>query len=147
LDSPHPKGDLRRARSAANNIIPQPTGAAKAIGLVIPALLGKLDGSAQRVPVITGSLTELTCVLTKNTSVEEINQAMKKAVNESYGYTDEEIVSSDVIGMEYGALFDATQTRVVDVNGQQMVKVVAWYDNEYSYTCQMIRVAKYLMEL
>ncbi len=146
LDAPHRNGDLRRARAAAANIVPNSTGAAKAIGLVIPELKGKLDGGAQRVPVITGSLTELTCVLEKNTTVEEINKVMKEHANESFGYTEDEIVSSDVIGMEYGSLFDATQTRVVEVNGQQLVKVVAWYDNEYSYTCQMIRTAKYLME-
>jgi len=147
LDAPHRNGDLRRARAAAANIVPNSTGAAKAIGLVIPELKGKLDGGAQRVPVITGSVTELTCVLNKNTTIEEINKAMKDAVNESFGYTEEELVSSDVIGIKYGSLFDATQTRVVDVDGKQMVKVVAWYDNEYSYTCQMIRTAKYLAQL
>lgn len=146
LDSPHRKGDLRRARAAASNIVPNSTGAAKAIGLVIPELKGKLDGSAQRVPVITGSLTELTCVLNKNTTVEEINKVMKEHANETLGYTEDEIVSTDVIGMKYGSLFDATQTRIVEVDGEQLVKVVAWYDNEYSYTCQMIRTAKYLME-
>ena len=147
LDSPHKKGDLRRARAAASNIVPNSTGAAKAIGLVIPELNGKLDGAAQRIPVITGSLTELTCVLDKKTTVEEINRVMKEHTNETLGYTEDEIVSSDIIGMRYGALFDATQTRIVEVDNKQMVKVVAWYDNEYSYTCQMIRVAKYLMEL
>jgi len=147
LDAPHRNGDLRRARAAAANIVPNSTGAAKAIGLVIPELKGKLDGGAQRVPVITGSVTELTCVLNKNTTVEEINRAMKDAADESFGYTEEEIVSSDVIGIKFGSLFDATQTRVVDVDGKQMVKVVAWYDNEYSYTCQMIRTAKYLAQL
>ena len=146
LDGPHRNGDLRRARAAAENIVPNSTGAAKAIGLVIPELKGKLDGGAQRVPVPTGSLTELTCVLSKNVTKEEINKAMKDHSNESFGYTEDEIVSSDVIGIEFGSLFDATQTKVIDVNGQQMVKVVAWYDNEYSYTCQMIRTAKYLME-
>lgn len=145
LDAPHRKGDLRRARAAAANIIPNSTGAAKAIGLVIPELKGKLDGGAQRVPVITGSLTELTCVLSKNTTIEEINTVMKEHANETLGYTEDEIVSSDVIGISYGSLFDATQTRIVEVNGKQLVKVVAWYDNEYSYTCQMIRTAKYLM--
>ena len=145
LDSPHRKNDLRRARAAACNIVPNSTGAAKAIGLVIPELKGKLDGSAQRVPVVTGSLTELTCVLNKPTSIEEINSVMKVHANETLGYTEDEIVSTDVIGIKYGSLFDATQTKVVDVNGQQMVKVVAWYDNEYSYTCQMIRTARYLM--
>jgi len=146
LDGPHRNGDLRRARAAAENIVPNSTGAAKAIGLVIPELKGKLDGGAQRVPVPTGSLTELTCVLSKNVTIEEINKAMKDHSNESFGYTEDEIVSSDVIGIEFGSLFDATQTKIVEVNGSQMVKVVAWYDNEHSYTCQMIRTAKYLME-
>ena len=146
LDSPHKKGDLRRARAAAANIVPNSTGAAKAIGLVIPELNGKLDGSAQRVPVVTGSLTELTCVLNKNTSAEEINRVMKEHTNETLGYTEDEIVSTDVIGIRYGALFDATQTKVIENNGHQLVKVVAWYDNEYSYTCQMIRTAEYLMK-
>ena len=147
LDSPHKKGDLRRARAAAANIVPNSTGAAKAIGLVIPELNGKLDGSAQRVPVVTGSLTELTCVLNKNTTVEEINKVMKEHANETLGYTEDEIVSTDVIGIRYGSLFDATQTKVIENNGSQLVKVVAWYDNEYSYTCQMIRTAKYLMNI
>lgn len=145
LDSPHRKNDLRRARAAAMNIVPNSTGAAKAIGLVIPELKGKLDGSAQRVPVVTGSLTELTCVLNKNTTVEEINQVMKAHANETLGYTEDEIVSTDIIGIKYGSLFDATQTKIVEANGNQLVKVVSWYDNEYSYTCQMIRTAKYLM--
>ena len=135
LDAPHRKGDFRRARAAAQNIVPNSTGAAKAIGLVIPALNGKLDGSAQRVPVATGSLTELVTVLEKNVSKEEINAAMKAAANESYGYTEEQLVSSDVIGMEFGSLFDATQTRVMTVGDKQLVKTVAWYDNEMSYTC------------
>ena len=147
LDSPHKKGDLRRARAAAANIVPNSTGAAKAIGLVIPELNGKLDGSAQRVPVVTGSLTELTCVLNKNTTAEEINRVMKEHANETLGYTEDEIVSTDVIGIRYGSLFDATQTKVIENNGSQLVKVVAWYDNEYSYTCQMIRTAKYLMNI
>ena len=145
LDSPHKKGDLRRARAAAANIVPNSTGAAKAIGLVIPELKGKLDGSAQRVPVVTGSLTELTCVLNRPTTVEEINKVMKEHANETLGYTEDEIVSTDVIGIKYGSLFDATQTKIVEANGNQLVKVVSWYDNEYSYTCQMIRTAKYLM--
>lgn len=132
LDAPHRKGDFRRARAAAQNIVPNSTGAAKAIGLVIPALNGKLDGSAQRVPVATGSLTELVTVLEKNVSKEEINAAMKAAANESYGYTEEQLVSSDVIGMEFGSLFDATQTRVMTVGDKQLVKTVAWYDNEMS---------------
>lgn len=147
LDSPHKKGDLRRARAAACNIVPNSTGAAKAIGLVIPELNGKLDGSAERVPVVTGSLTELTCVLNKNTTVEEINKVMKSHANETLGYTEDEIVSTDVIGIRYGSLFDATQTKVIENNGTQLVKVVAWYDNEYSYTCQMIRTAEYLMNI
>ena len=133
LDAPHRKGDFRRARAAAQNIVPNSTGAAKAIGLVIPALNGKLDGSAQRVPVATGSLTELVTVLEKNVSKEEINAAMKAAANESYGYTEEQLVSSDVIGMEFGSLFDATQTRVMTVGDKQLVKTVAWYDNEMSF--------------
>ncbi|TLG77309.1 type I glyceraldehyde-3-phosphate dehydrogenase [Culicoidibacter larvae] len=146
LDAPHPKGDLRRARAAAANIVPNSTGAAKAIGLVIPSLKGKLDGGAQRVPVITGSLTELTTVLNKNVTVEEINAAMKAASNESFGYTEDEIVSSDVIGCQYGSLFDATQTRVIDVDGKQLVKTVSWYDNEMSYTAQLVRTVKYFAE-
>lgn len=139
LDGPHKKGDLRRARTAAANIIPNTTGAAKAIGLVIPELAGKLDGAAQRVPVPTGSITELVCVLEKNTSVEEINAAMKAAANESFGYTEEELVSTDIVGISYGSLFDATLTKVMDVAGKELVKTVAWYDNEMSYTSQLVR--------
>lgn len=139
LDGPHRKGDFRRARAAAENIIPNTTGAAKAIGLVIPELKGKLDGAAQRVPVATGSITELVCVLDKNTTVEEINAAMKAASNESFGYTEEELVSSDIIGISYGSLFDATLTKVMDVAGRQLVKTVSWYDNEMSYTSQLVR--------
>lgn len=139
LDGPHRKGDFRRARAAAENIIPNTTGAAKAIGLVIPELKGKLDGAAQRVPVATGSITELVCVLDKNTTVEEINAAMKAASNESFGYTEEELVSSDIIGISYGSLFDATLTKVMDVDGRQLVKTVSWYDNEMSYTSQLVR--------
>ena len=146
LDSPHRKGDLRRARAAASNIVPNTTGAAKAIGLVIKDLDRKLDGSAQRVPVITGSLVELVCVLEKKVSKEEINNTMKLNANDTLGYTEDEIVSSDVIGIKYGSLFDATQTKIIDTNDGQLVKVVAWYDNEMSYTCQMIRTAKYLMK-
>ena len=126
LDAPHRKGDLRRARAASLNIVPNSTGAAKAIGLVIPELNGKLDGSAQRVPVATGSLTELVSVLERPVTKEEINAAMKAAVSESYGYTEEQLVSSDVIGMEEGSLFDATQTRVINVGDKQLVKTVAW---------------------
>ena len=147
LDGPHGKGDLRRARAAASNIVPNTTGAAKAIGLVIPELKGKLDGGAQRVPVITGSLTELVCTLDKKVTVEEINAAMKAAANESFGYTEEQLVSSDIVGMNFGSLFDATQTRVMEVNGEQLVKVVSWYDNEMSYTAQLIRTLGYFANL
>ncbi|KQS28241.1 type I glyceraldehyde-3-phosphate dehydrogenase [Dyadobacter sp. Leaf189] len=146
-DAPHPKGDLRRARAAAQNIVPNSTGAAKAIGLVLPSLKGKLDGSAQRVPTLTGSLTELTVVLGKETSVEEVNAAMKAAANESYGYTEDEIVSSDIIGINYGSLFDATQTRVQKVGDTQLVRTVAWYDNEMSYVSQLVRTVKYFAGL
>ncbi len=145
LDAPHAKGDLRRGRAAAASIVPNTTGAAKAIGLVIPELKGKLDGGAQRVPVITGSATELTAVLSKVVTVEEINEVMKKAANESFGYTEDQLVSVDIIGCSYGSLFDATQTKVVTVGDKQMVKVVAWYDNEMSYVNQMVRTAKYLI--
>ncbi|WP_319369834.1 type I glyceraldehyde-3-phosphate dehydrogenase [uncultured Ilyobacter sp.] len=147
LDAPHAKGDLRRARAAAANIVPNTTGAAKAIGLVIPELSGKLDGAAQRVPVPTGSLTELITVLGKSVTVEEVNAAMKAAANESYGYTEEFLVSSDIIGIEYGSLFDATQTKVMTVDGKQLVKTVSWYDNEMSYTAQLIRTLKYFVEI
>ena len=147
LDAPHRKGDFRRARAAAANIVPNTTGAAKAIGLVLPSLKGKLDGAAQRVPVITGSVTELVTVLGKNTTVEEINAAMKAAANESFGYTEDEIVSSDVIGIRYGSLFDATQTKILTVDGKQLVKTVSWYDNEMSYTAQLIRTLKYFVEI
>jgi glyceraldehyde 3-phosphate dehydrogenase len=147
LDAPHPKGDLRRARAAASNIVPNSTGAAKAIGLVLPELKGKLDGSAQRVPTITGSLTELVVVLSKKTSAEEINAAMKAAANESFGYTEDEIVSSDIIGTSYGSLFDATQTKVMTVGDQQLVKTVSWYDNEMSYVSQLVRTVKYFAGL
>ena len=146
LDAPHRKGDKRRARAAAANIVPNSTGAAKAIGLVIPELNGKLDGAAQRVPVPSGSLTELVCILEKNVSKEEVNAAMKAAANESFGYTEDEIVSSDVIGVEFGSLFDATQTRVQTVGDKQLVKTVAWYDNEMSYTCQLVRTLKFFAE-
>ncbi len=144
LDSPHRKNDLRRGRAAAANIVPNSTGAAKAIGLVIPALKGKLDGAAQRVPVITGSITELVAVVEKATTVAEVNAAMKAAANESFGYNTDEIVSSDVIGITYGSLFDATQTKVSNVGGICLVKVAAWYDNEASYTHQLVRTAAYL---
>lgn len=146
-DAPHPKGDLRRARAAAQNIVPNSTGAAKAIGLVLPSLKGKLDGTAQRVPTLTGSLTELTVVLGKKTSVEEVNAAMKAASNESYGYTEDEIVSSDIVGMEFGSLFDATQTKVLTVGETQLVKTVSWYDNEMSYVSQLVRTVKHFAGL
>lgn len=147
LDAPHPKGDLRRARAAAANIVPNSTGAAKAIGLVLPQLKGKLDGGAQRVPTITGSLTELVSVLQKKTSVEQINAAMKAASNESFGYTEDELVSTDIIGIHYGSLFDATQTKVMTVGDQQLVKTVSWYDNEMSYVSQLVRTVSYFAKL
>jgi glyceraldehyde 3-phosphate dehydrogenase len=146
-DAPHAKGDLRRARAAAQNIVPNTTGAAKAIGLVLPNLKGKLDGSAQRVPTLTGSLTELTTILNKKVTAEEINATMKKASNESYGYTEDEIVSSDIIGITYGSLFDATQTKVLTVGDQQLVKTVSWYDNEMSYVSQLVRTVNYFAKL
>lgn len=147
LDAPHAKGDLRRARAAAANIVPNSTGAAKAIGLVLPNLKGKLDGAAQRVPTITGSLTELTTILKKPATVEEINAAMKAASNESFGYTTDEIVSTDIIGTPYGSLFDATQTKVMTVGDKQLVKTVSWYDNEMSYTMQLVRTLEYFAKL
>jgi len=147
LDAPHPKGDLRRARAAAQNIVPNSTGAAKAIGLVLPELKGKLDGSAQRVPVITGSLTELVSVLNKPVTIEEVNAAMKAGSNESFGYTEDEIVSSDIIGIAYGSLFDATQTKVMNMGDKQLVKTVSWYDNEMSYVSQLVRTVKYFAGL
>ena len=149
LDGPHRKGDLRRARAAAVNIVPNTTGAAKAIGLVIPELNGKLIGSAQRVPVPTGSTTILVAVVKgENITEESINAAMKAQSSESFGYTDEYLVSSDVIGMRYGSLFDATQTMVTEIgNGLYQVQVVSWYDNENSYTSQMVRTIKYFAEL
>jgi glyceraldehyde 3-phosphate dehydrogenase len=146
-DAPHPKGDLRRARAAAQNIVPNSTGAAKAIGLVLPKLKGKLDGSAQRVPVITGSLTELTSILNKKVTVDEVNAAMKTASNESFGYTEEEIVSSDVVGSHFGSLFDATQTKVMTVGDRQLVRTVSWYDNEMSYVSQLVRTVHYFAGL
>ena len=147
LDGPQRKGDLRRSRAGACNIVPNSTGAAKAIGLVIPELNGKLDGAAQRVPVPTGSVTELVVVLDKNVTVDEVNAAMKAASNESYGYTEDPIVSSDIVGMSYGSLFDATQTKVLDVDGKQLVKVVSWYDNEMSYTAQLVRTLEYFAKI
>lgn len=147
LDAPHAKGDLRRARAAAANIVPNSTGAAKAIGLVLPELKGKLDGAAQRVPTITGSLTELTVILGKTVTAEEINASMKAASNESFGYTEDEIVSSDIIGINYGSLFDATQTKVMTVGDKQLVKTVSWYDNEMSYVSQLVRTVHYFAGL
>lgn len=146
-DAPHPKGDLRRARAAAQNIVPNSTGAAKAIGLVLPSLKGKLDGTAQRVPTLTGSLTELTVTLGKKVTAEEINAAMKAAANESFGYTEDEIVSGDVIGISYGSLFDATQTKVQTVGDHQLVRTVSWYDNEMSYVSQLVRTVNYFAQL
>ena len=149
LDGPHRKGDLRRARAAAVSIVPNSTGAAKAIGLVIPELNGKLIGSAQRVPVPTGSTTILVAVVKGNdVTVEGINEKMKSVANQSYGYTDELVVSSDIIGITYGSLFDSTQTMVTKIEeGLYQVQVVSWYDNENSYTSQMVRTIKYFAEL
>ncbi|MBQ6262900.1 MAG: type I glyceraldehyde-3-phosphate dehydrogenase [Clostridia bacterium] len=149
LDGPHRKGDLRRARAAAVNIVPNTTGAAKAIGLVIPELNGKLIGSAQRVPVCTGSTTILVAVVKgKDVTVDSINAAMKAAASESYGYNEDMIVSSDVIGIRYGSLFDSTQTMVTKIDDDTyQVQVVSWYDNENSYTSQMVRTIKYFAEL
>ncbi len=149
LDGPHRKGDLRRARAAAANIVPNSTGAAKAIGLVIPELNGKLIGSAQRVPTPTGSTTILVAVVKGDDVTKEgINAAMKAASSDSFGYTEEELVSSDIVGIRYGSLFDATQTMVTKIeDGLYQVQVVAWYDNENSYTSQMVRTIKYFAEL
>ncbi|MDD6268885.1 MAG: type I glyceraldehyde-3-phosphate dehydrogenase, partial [Oscillospiraceae bacterium] len=149
LDGPHRKGDLRRARAGAANIVPNSTGAAKALGLVLPELNGKLIGSAQRVPTPTGSTTILTAVVKgTDVTVEGINAAMKAAATESYGYNEEQIVSSDIVGMKYGSLFDATQTMVSKVGDDLFqVQVVSWYDNENSYTSQMVRTIKYFAEL
>lgn len=149
LDGPHRKGDLRRARAAAVNIVPNSTGAAKAIGLVIPSLNGKLIGSAQRVPVPTGSTTLLVAVVKgKDVTKESINAAMKAASSVSFGYTEEQLVSSDIIGITYGSLFDATQTMVAKIDDDTyQVQVVSWYDNENSYTSQMVRTIKYFAEL
>ncbi len=132
------------ARVAAANIVPNSTGAAKAIGLVIPELNGKLDGAAQRVPVPTGSVTELVATLDKKVTAEEVNAVMKAAATESFGYTEDQIVSSDIVGISFGSLFDATQTKVIEVDGEQLVKVVSWYDNEMSYTAQLVRTLEYL---
>ena len=147
LDGPQRKGDLRRSRAAAVNIVPNSTGAAKAIGLVIPELNGKLIGSAQRVPTPTGSTTILTAVVKGDVTVDGINAAMKAASNESFGYNTDEIVSSDIVGMRYGSLFDSTQTMVAEIgDGLYEVQVVSWYDNENSYTSQMVRTIKYFSE-
>jgi len=143
LDGPHK--DLRRGRAAAQNIVPTSTGAAAAVGKVLPCLNGKLDGFALRVPVITGSLVDLTCVLEKKVTKEEINAAFKAAANETLGYNEEQIVSTDIIGMKYGSLFDATLTKVMDVEGgKQQVKIISWYDNEMSYTSQLVRLAGFV---
>ena len=148
LDGPQRKGDLRRSRAGAINIVPNSTGAAKAIGLVIPELNGKLIGAAQRVPTPTGSTTILNAVVKGKATVEEINAAMKAAATESFGYNTDEIVSSDIVGMRFGSLFDATQTMVVNLeDGTSQVQVVSWYDNEISYVSQMVRTIKYFSEL
>jgi glyceraldehyde 3-phosphate dehydrogenase len=147
MDTPDPKVNYRKSRAAGNNIVPYTTGAAKAIGLVIPELKGRLDGSSQRVPVHSGSVVELFTILEKKVTVEEINETMKYATNDSYGYTEDPIVSSDVIGISLGSLFDATQTKVVTADERQMIKTVAWYDNEMSFVSQMIRTAEYFGKL
>ncbi len=147
LDGPHRKGNYRRARAAAVNIVPNSTGAAKAIGLVIPELSGKLIGGAQRVPVPDGSITLLDAVVSRNVTKEEVNNYMMSHANNSYGYTSEEIVSSDIVGDTHGGIFDATQTKVIDLGNKSLVQVAAWYDNEYGYTTQMIRTAKYLISI
>ena len=147
LDGPHRKGNFRRARAAAVNIVPNSTGAAKAIGLVIPELSGKLIGGAQRVPVTDGSITLLDAVVSKKVTKEEINAYMKQKATNSFGYTNEEVVSSDIIGDTHGGVFDATQTKVIDLGDKSLVQIASWYDNEYGYTSQMIRTAKYLMEI
>ena len=147
LDAPHPKNDLRRARAAAGNIVPNSTGAAKAIGLVLPELKGKLDGGAQRVPVITGSVTELYSILEKTVTADQVNAAMKAASNESFGYNEDEIVSSDIIGITFGSLFDSTQTKVQTIGDKQLVKTVSWYDNEMSYVSQLVRTVHHFAGL
>lgn len=147
MDTPDPKVNYRKSRAAADNIVPYTTGAAKAIGLVIPELKGKLDGSSQRVPVSAGSVVELFTILEKQVAVEEINSAMKLSANESFGYTEDPIVSGDVIGMSFGSLFDATQTKIVTVGDKQLVKTVSWYDNEMSFVSQMVRTVGYFAAL
>lgn len=141
MDTPDPKNNYRKSRAAADSIIPYTTGAAKAIGLVIPELQGKLDGSSQRVPVHSGSVVELFTILEQGVTAEEVNTAMREAANESFGYTEDPLVSADIIGISYGSLFDATQTKVVSVAGKQLVKTVSWYDNEMSFVSQMVRTA------
>ncbi|MPW25930.1 type I glyceraldehyde-3-phosphate dehydrogenase [Alkalibaculum sp. M08DMB] len=141
LDGPHK--DLRRGRAAAANIVPTSTGAAAAVGKVLPELVGKLDGGAMRVPVTTGSLVDLTLKLEKQATVDEINAAIKEGANETLGYTTDQIVSSDVIGIKYGSLFDGTLTKILETDGEQLVKIVSWYDNEMSYTSQLVRLTKY----
>lgn len=147
MDTPDPKVNYRKSRAGADSIIPYTTGAAKAIGLVIPELKGKLDGSSQRVPVHSGSIVELFTILNKKVTVEEINQVMKAAANESFGYTEDPIVSSDIVGISFGSLFDGTQTKVVTSGESQLVKTASWYDNEMSFVAQMIRTAEYLGSL
>lgn len=145
LDNSHKKGiNSRRGRAAANNIVPASTGAAAAIGLVLPELKGKLDGIALRVPTITGSVVDLVLELNKNTSVEEINKVLKAASNETLGYTEDPIVSGDIVGSHFGSVVDALSTSILEVDGKQMVKIIAWYDNEMSYTAQLVRTAKYM---
>lgn len=146
-DTPNKANDFRRGRAAAMSIIPSTTGAAKAVGKVIPEVNGKIDGTALRVPTATGSITELYSVLKKKVTVEEVNAAMKAASNPSFGYNDDMIVSSDIIGSTAGSIFDATLTKIVESDGKQIVKTVAWYDNEYSYTCQLIRTLNYFANL
>ena len=147
LDGPHRKGDFRRARAAAVNIVPNSTGAAKAIGLVLPELQGKLQGHAQRVATPTGSLTELVTILDKKVTADEINAAMKAAENESFGYNADNIVSSDIVGESHGSIFDPTQTEVTTVGDDQLVKTVSWYDNEMSYTSQLVRTLEYFASI
>ncbi len=142
-----PDKDLRHARAAAENIVPTSTGAAAAVGLVLPHLKGKLDGYALRVPVKTGSLVDLTCELEKTVTAEQVNEALKAAAGETLGVTNDPIVSSDIIGMSYGSLVDLDLTDVMDVDGKQLVKVVAWYDNEMSYTNQLIRLSTYVAKM
>ncbi|GEP89108.1 glyceraldehyde-3-phosphate dehydrogenase [Chitinophaga terrae (ex Kim and Jung 2007)] len=143
MDTPDPKNGFRKSRAAADSIVPYTTGAAKAIGLVIPELNGKLDGSSQRVPVHTGSVVELYTLLSKETSEKEVNEVMKAAANESYGYNEDPIVSQDIVGMSYGSLFDATQTKITGIGDKQLVKSVSWYDNEMSFVSQLTRLLIY----